>query len=151
MDYYIYLKNTKEYIVETDDDLIWTRCGDINYAFNDVDYDSVNRIAQFICKDKHLSYKDVEIIGEEIVLHTTKFPVGNLKQLFYFKGMLSDTLDGLYELMEQYNFLYELDELTFSEIYYTIDSTQELLDWCEVEGYNINELEKDFRIKIWEE
>ena len=150
MDYYIYLKNTNEYIKETDDDKIWTRTNDINYAFNDSDYERVNNIAQFICNDKHLRYEDLSIIGEEVVIQTTEYPVGNLKPLYYYKGILSDSLSTLHKMVEIRYFLNELTELAFDELYYTIDNVQELMDWCEVEGYSLDELDKAFGISIWE-
>lgn len=150
MDYYIYLKRTKEYIVETDDDLIWTRTRDITYAFNDTSFERINNLAQFICKDKQLSHKDVEIIGEEVIIQTTVYPVGTLRPLYYIGNQLASTLDELHHMVEKYGNLYELDELTFDELYYTIDTVQELMDWCTTNGYEWYELEKAFGIKIWE-
>ena len=111
MDYYIYLKNTNEYIKETIDDKIWTRCEDINYAFNDSDYKRVNNIAQFICNDKHLRYEDLSIIGEEVVIQTTEYPVGNLKPLYYYKGLLSDDLDAKATLKN-----YEIEEVAIKAL-----------------------------------
>ncbi len=150
MDYYIYLKNLNEYIQETDDDTIWTRTKNINYAFTDCDYDRVNRIAQFVCNDKHLCYKDLLIIGEEIVIETTEFPVGNLKKLYFIGNNLSDDLTKLHKSEEKYS-LFEISELAFAELYYTIDNIQELLDWCKENEYKWFDLEKDFNISIWEE
>ena len=143
MDYYIYLKCTGEYVQETDDDLIWGRCEDITYAFNDNDYDRVNKIAMFICSDKNLSRDDIMIIGEELVIETTEYPVGVLYPLYYIGNDLSNNLDELHQVIEKQQ-LNELSECAFSELYYRIDTVQELLDWCNNNGYKWNELERHF-------
>lgn len=149
MDYYIFLKNTKEYIVETDDDLIWTRTRDITYAFNDTDFNAVNNLAQFISKDKHISMNDISIIGEEVILQHTEYPVGNLKPLYYYDNELSDSIDGLQFKLNKFNVKIHMS--TFDDFYYVINTIQELLDWCATNGYEWYELEKHFKIKLWEE
>ena len=152
MDYYIYLKNTNEYIKETDDDKIWTRTKNINYAFNDSDYDRVNNIAMFICEEKHLCMKDMLIMGEKIIIETTEYPVGRLNELYFIDNYISNDLTKLHKTVEKYSFLYELDELTFDDLYYTIDTVQMLIDWCDDNGYKWYELERHFKgLKLFKE
>ena len=149
MDYYIYLKRTNEYIMETDDDMIWARTKSMSHAFYDTDYNSINRIAQFVCKDKHLRMNvDVEIIGEEIVVETHRLPVGELKTLYYRGNLLSDSLHSLYEQVNKES-LNEVTELAFDDLYYIIDEVEELLGWCNDNGYEWYDIEKDFGINIF--
>ena len=151
MEYYIYLKNTNEYIQETDDDLIWTKTDSINHAFNDSDYERVNNIAQFICKDKHLRMNDdIVIIGEEIVVNTYTYPVGNLKPLYYVDGELHTDLHKLYEKVGKQR-IHTLDELAFDDLYYIIEDIDELMSWCMYNGYDLSEVESAFGISIWED
>ena len=83
MNYYIKLIQTNEYIVESNDSLIWTKSKDINEAFSTTLYEDALNVANFICKDKHLiANEDVEIIEEEIIIRKRRLPLGDIDDWF---------------------------------------------------------------------